>query len=163
MPWLLLILFVALPATEIYLFVLVGDAMGAGLTVALTFLTAAIGIFLVRAQGIAVMRRAQESVDRGEAPVQEALDGLALFVAGILLVIPGFFTDVVGAFLLLPIVRHALGVAAMTKLLTMRAKRPPPPGQGSVVDGDFEVVHPSGDGPRPGNDNLRTLPGDRRS
>jgi UPF0716 protein FxsA len=147
MPWLFLILFLAIPATEIYLFVAVGGWVGAGPTVLLTFATAVIGVFLARAQGIAVLRRAQASVDRGEAPVQEALDGLALFVAGVLLVIPGFFTDAVGALLLLPIVRQAIGIAAMTKLLTMRVRTTSYGGPEDVVEGDFEVVHPGPDDP----------------
>ena len=154
----LILLFLALPAIEIYLFITVGEWIGPLPTVGLTILTAVVGALLVRAQGLTVMRRAQESVDRGEAPVQEALDGLALFVAGVLLVVPGFFTDAIGGLLLIPVVRHAMGVALMTKLLTMRAQQTRyETGQGrggedTIVDVEFEVMHPDDDknaAPRP--------------
>ena len=145
MAFVLILMFLALPAIEIYLFITVGDLIGPLPTIGLTVLTAVVGALLVRAQGLTVMRRAQESVDRGEAPVQEALDGLALFVAGVLLVVPGFFTDAIGGLLLIPFVRHAIGIAVMTKLLTMRTRHPTTgggPGSGNVVDVEFEVVHP---------------------
>lgn len=145
MAWFLILIFLVLPATEIYLFIEIGGWLGAGTTIALTIATAFIGAFLVRAQGMSVARRAQESMERGEAPVQEALDGVALFVAGVLLVVPGFFTDAIGALLLIPLVRQAMGVALMTKLLTMRVRTRTQGPDGSVVDADFEVVRPDRD------------------
>lgn len=151
MAFALILAFLILPALEIYLFIAVGELIGPIPTIALTILTAVLGATLVRTQGLSVMRRAQESVNRGEAPVQEALDGLALFVAGVLLVVPGFFTDAIGGLLLIPLVRHAIGIAVMTKLLTMRVQTPGSarPGNPDVIDGDFEVVNPH-DADQPG-------------
>ncbi|MFN3230657.1 MAG: FxsA family protein [Alphaproteobacteria bacterium] len=146
MPLVFLLLLISIPAIEIYLFIAVGGAVGAGSTVILTLATAAIGLFLVRAQGLAVMRRAQASIDRGEMPVQEAIDGLALFVAGIMLIIPGFFTDTIGGLLLIPFVRKGLGIALMAKLLVVRSDQKRPDG---TIDGEYEVVRkPRPDEPR---------------
>ena len=145
MGFVILLLFISIPAIEIYLFIEVGDQVGAGMTVALTLLTAAIGMLLVRAQGLTVLRRAQASVERGEAPLKEALDGLALLVAGICLMIPGFFTDSIGALLLIPLVREAIGVALLAKALVVRAG----PGRyhGSAVDGEYEDITPQDHNP----------------
>ncbi len=147
MPLVFLIFLISIPAIEIYLFISVGGAVGAGTTVLLTVLTAAIGLFLVRAQGLAVMRRAQTSIDRGEMPVQEAIHGIALFFAGIMLIIPGFFTDTIGALLLIPFIRQGLGAALMARMIVVRSKSRAGDG---TIDGDYEVVRK----PRPGEPRL---------
>jgi UPF0716 protein FxsA len=142
----LFLTFLVLPAVEIYLFIVVGGAIGGLTAVALTVLTALIGAFLVRMQGLQVMRRAQESMDRGEAPVAEAVDGVGLFVAGALLFVPGFLTDFVGALLLVPAVRRGIGAVLLARMVTVRAARRQRRGDG-VIEGEFEIVDDEDDGP----------------
>lgn len=108
MRLLILALFLAVPLTEIAVFIQVGGLIGPASTVAAVVATAALGLVLLRSQGLATLRRAQASVERGEAPVREVFDGACLLIAGVLLLIPGFVTDAVGFALFLPPVRSGL-------------------------------------------------------
>ncbi|MEN3975353.1 FxsA family protein [Emcibacter sp. SYSU 3D8] len=136
----LVLIFVAIPALEIYLFVQVGDLIGAGPTVALAFLAVAVGMAVIRMQTPRAIGRAQESLRRGEAPVTDVLDGIALIGAGGLLILPGFFTDVLGLLLLVPWVRRSLGYAVLHRALKPAQARAAAAG---VVDGEFVVMDTS--------------------
>ena len=105
---LFLILFVSIPLIELYLLIRVGSFIGALPTIALALLTAAIGAWLVRLQGLAVLMRVRTMLERGETPALELLDGAVLLACGFMLLLPGFFTDAVGFLLLVPALRHAL-------------------------------------------------------
>ena len=109
----LFLIFLAVPLAEIYLLIEVGSAIGAVTTIFLVVLTALLGAVLVRLQGFSTLSRARAEVAQGRAPALEILEGVCLFVAGALLLTPGFFTDAVGFALLTPplrrrIVRHVL-------------------------------------------------------
>ena len=93
---LLFLVFLAVPLAELYLLIQIGGVIGAGWTVVLVVGTALLGAFLVRAQGVSTIRRVQQNIERGQLPAMELLEGLALLVAGALLLTPGFFTDAVG-------------------------------------------------------------------
>jgi UPF0716 protein FxsA len=140
----LIFIFLALPALEIYLFVVVGGLIGPLPTIGLTFLAALVGMMVIRAQAPRTIGRVQESLRRGEAPMGDVLDGLALFVAGVLLIVPGFFTDVIGLLLLVPWVRRTLGHALLARVVVMRGQ-PGKSAAGDVIDGEFEVVPGSRD------------------
>jgi UPF0716 protein FxsA len=144
MGFLILLFIIGLPLIEIYLFIEVGEQIGALSTVVLTVLTAVLGMALVRSQGLGVARRAEASVQRGEAPLKEALDGMALLVAGFFLLIPGFFTDSIGTLLLIPLVREAIGVALLSRVLVARANSGgyKAKHRDNTVDGEFEDVTP---------------------
>ncbi|MFC7332346.1 FxsA family protein [Rhodocista pekingensis] len=103
-----LLFFLLLPLAEIAGFAWVGSAIGVLPTVLLVVLSALVGIGLLKRHGIDTLRRAQDRLDRGEPPVQEAFDGLCLALAGLLLVIPGFLSDIAGLLLFLPPVRSWL-------------------------------------------------------
>lgn len=105
----LLLLFVLFALGELYVLIEVGRLIGGLATVALTVLTAAVGIAMVRHQGFDLLRRAQIEVDRGEQPVREVFDGLCLLIAGLCLLVPGFVTDAFGFLLLVPAFRSVLG------------------------------------------------------
>jgi len=110
-------LLIALPLVEVAGFVLVGRALGLWPTLALTVLSAVLGLLLVRAQGAGVLRRAMAALERGEPPVRELFDGLLLGLAGALLVLPGFVSDAAGLVLLAPpfrawLMRLIVGLAA---------------------------------------------------
>ena len=105
--WIFLLLFVAAPLIELYFLIQVGSIIGALPTILLSILTAVIGGYLVRMQGLTVLMRVREMTDRGETPALELLDGAILLLCGFALMLPGFITDAVGFALLVPRVRHA--------------------------------------------------------
>lgn len=102
-------LFIGVPVAEIGLFIEVGGLIGLWPTLITVVLTAMLGTALLRAQGFGVMARAQEALNRGEVPVDEAVHGVFLLVAGLLLLTPGFLTDAIGFALFVPPLRLALG------------------------------------------------------
>jgi UPF0716 protein FxsA len=105
---LFLLLFVGIPLLELYFLIQVGSFIGALPTIALSILTAVIGGYLVRRQGIAVLMRVRDMLGRDELPALEVLDGAMLLLCGLALLLPGFFTDAIGFLLLVPPIRHAL-------------------------------------------------------
>ena len=111
MAILLLAIFIAVPVIEIALFIEIGGWIGLWPTIAIVIVTAFAGTTLLRLQGLAVLRRVQESAARNELPVQEVFDGLCLLVAGVMLLTPGFFTDALGFLLFVPVFRRFAGAA----------------------------------------------------
>ncbi len=107
----LLILFLLLPLVEIWLFVRVGEIIGAWQTAGLVVLMAIIGATLVRIQGFTVVNRARATLAAGEFPTTDLLDGLFVLIAGFLLIVPGFLTDIIGLLLFIPPVRRWLGAS----------------------------------------------------
>jgi UPF0716 protein FxsA len=102
----LFLLFVLVPVAEIYVLVTVGSAIGAFPTIALVILTALAGAHLARLQGMSIMLRIRENLDQGFMPAEELLDGLLIFLAGMVLLTPGFLTDIAGLLMLLPATRN---------------------------------------------------------
>ena len=102
----LFLLFLAIPLIEIYFLVQVGDVVGAGMTVFLVIFTATLGFFLVRQQGLTTLMKIQQMARSGENPAVEIIEGIALFIAGGLLLTPGFMTDALGFILLVPLFRR---------------------------------------------------------
>ena len=102
---LLLVLFIAVPIAELYVFVQAAHAMGFFTALAVLVLVSIVGAALVRREGLGVLRRLQATMGRGELPAREMVDGVLVLFAGVLLVVPGFVTDAIGLLLLLPPVR----------------------------------------------------------
>ena len=121
MPFLLifLIIFVFIPLTELYVIIEVGDQIGAFATIWLVVLTAVIGGWLVRKQGMGILFRIRQQMDRGEAPAIEMLEGALLALMGILLLLPGFITDALGFLLLIPPLRRFLVLEFLKRSGTM--------------------------------------------
>ena len=104
--WLLL-LFILIPLLEIWLFILLGGFIGVYPTLFVILLTAILGTFLVKTQGINVLKEIQNKFNELENPTEPIVHGAMILFAGALLLTPGFFTDTVGFLLLLPKVRRA--------------------------------------------------------
>jgi UPF0716 protein FxsA len=104
----LFLLFISIPLIEIYLLIQIGASIGAATTVILCIFTAALGAFLVRLQGLHTIAKVKQSMDRGELPAVTLLEGLMLLLTGVLLLTPGFFTDVIGFLCLVPAFRSKL-------------------------------------------------------
>lgn len=99
----LFILFTVVPIIELYILIKVGSLIGALPTVALLLSISLAGAWLVRHQGFSILRRIQSEMMQGRLPAMELIDGALVLVGGVLLVTPGFFTDFLGLFFLLPL------------------------------------------------------------
>jgi UPF0716 protein FxsA len=109
MPLLLLLgLFIVVPIAELYVIIQVGQAIGALPTIAILFADSIIGSMLLRSQGRAAWRRFNEAMGAGRVPAREVLDGALVIFGGAFLITPGFITDVIGVFLLLPPTRAVI-------------------------------------------------------
>ncbi len=115
----LFILFALLPILEIALLINVGSVIGGWNTVGLVLLSAFIGAYFVKREGVSTLQTAQEKMQRNEVPGKELVDGLMLVVAGVLLVTPGFITDIFGFLLAMPGSRHFFA-AQVSKHMKMR-------------------------------------------
>ncbi|ROP90967.1 UPF0716 protein FxsA [Stella humosa] len=104
-PFILLVI----PLIEIALFVVVGDVIGLWPTLAATLLAAVVGVVLIRGRGRAAFERLRPGQGPAAVPIGSVIDGAAVVIAGMLLLIPGFLTDLLGVSLLLPPVRRRLG------------------------------------------------------
>ncbi len=98
----LIFLFTVLPIVELWLMIEVGSQIGVASTLGICVLTGVIGAWLARSQGAAVLQRMQSTIQQGGLPAREILDGVLILVAGVVLLTPGFVTDAIGLFLLLP-------------------------------------------------------------
>ncbi|MFK5914681.1 MAG: FxsA family protein [Woeseiaceae bacterium] len=105
---LLLLIFLAIPAIEIYLLIQVGGIVGAGWTIIFVIATAVIGVSLLRQQGLSTWTRLNKSLAEGQLPPSILVEGILLLLSGAFLITPGFFTDTVGFFFLIPAVRKML-------------------------------------------------------
>jgi len=99
-------LFVIVTLLEIYVLVSVGGAIGGFSTVLLVILTALVGSSLLKQQGWSTMAKAQQSMAEGKAPAFEMMEGVVILVSGVLLLTPGFLTDVIGLLGLIPLSRR---------------------------------------------------------
>ena len=140
---LLVVLFIAVPLVEIYLFITVGGLIGAIPTIMLVVFTAVLGTLLLRAQGLATLARLQASLAAGQLPALELLEGVVLLVSGVLLLTPGFFTDAIGFAGLVTPLRRRL-VAALIRHFSEKLRPPPAqpgrhPGESgpATLEGEF--------------------------
>jgi UPF0716 protein FxsA len=104
----LFLVFLIVPVIEIYLLIKVGSQIGGAATVALLLLMSLIGAYLMRSQGGRVLARIQEELSQGRLPAAQLLDGALIFIGGVLLTTPGFFTDFIGIFFLVPATRRVI-------------------------------------------------------
>ena len=116
----LFLVFLVVPFVELLVILQVGRTIGALNTVALLILVSMVGAWLVKREGLSVVRRAQERMAAGAVPGRELVDGVMILFAGALLITPGFLSDALGVLLLLPPVRAALR-GTVTRQLQQRA------------------------------------------
>ena len=112
----LFLAFTLIPMIELYLLIKLGAEIGALNTLLLVILTGAAGAYLARLQGLQVMFRVRERLQKGEMPAEDMLDALIIFIAGIVLLTPGLLTDMAGLLLLLPSIRFRFKVWLRHKL-----------------------------------------------
>ncbi|MGH9226833.1 MAG: FxsA family protein [Acidimicrobiales bacterium] len=102
---LLIVVFIVMPIVELAVLIQVGQALGVLNTIALLLIISFAGAWLVKREGIGVLRRFRRQIETGHVPTKELADGVMILFAGALLMSPGFVTDVLGILLLLPPVR----------------------------------------------------------
>jgi UPF0716 protein FxsA len=121
--WVLALLFVVVPVVEIYLLIQVGQAIGAWWTVLLLIASGVAGSYLVKREGGRAWRSLQQALAERRMPAKELADGALILIGGTLLLTPGFLSDLVGAFLILPftrpVARRLLTRVVTRKLVTV--------------------------------------------
>ena len=125
------IIFIALPALEIFLFIKIGGQVGALNTIALIFLTAIIGIYFARLQGIQNYKSSMINLYQNKIPFYEIISGASIAVAALLLIIPGFFTDLIGFLLLIPLTRKIIFFLSLKNKTKSEDKS-----QNKIIDGN---------------------------
>ena len=126
---LLIILFV--PLVEIYLFIQIGGLIGAFYTILIILLTAVVGIFFVRLQGISTLKSGVTQLYQNQIPVYEMMSGAALAFAALLLIIPGFATDLIGFLLIIPVTRNIILKFFSKKYTKQKVKD-------DLIEGEYE-------------------------
>ena len=122
---------IGIPAIEIYLMIKVGGVIGAFNTILLIFFTAITGIYFAKLEGLNAIRSGFGQIVKNEVPVYEIISGAALAFAALLLIFPGFLTDVVGFLLIIPFTRKFI-----IKNLSSKFKKVDI--QDNVIEGEFE-------------------------
>ena len=102
------LIFIGLPALEIFLMIKIGGQIGAINTIALIFLTAIIGIFFARIQGVLTLKSGFKNLYQNKIPIYELLSGASIAFAALLLIVPGFLTDLIGFLILIPFSRKII-------------------------------------------------------
>ena len=102
------LLFIGVPALEVFLMIKIGGKIGALNTVSLILLTAIIGVYFAKLEGIKTMRSGVMNLYQNKIPIYEMISGASIAIAALLLIIPGFFTDSIGFLLLIPFTRKIL-------------------------------------------------------
>ena len=130
----LLILIIGIPLLEIFLFIKIGSAIGAFNTITLILITAITGIIYARHQSFNALRSGFAQLVKNEVPIYEIISGAAIAFAAILLILPGFATDILGFLLLFPFTRKLI-IKRFTKNYRKKTKT-----KGNFIEGDYEDV-----------------------
>ena len=104
----ILLLIIALPVIEIFIMIKVGQNIGALNTIMLIFLTAVIGLYFARIQGLTTLKAGLTNIYKNQTPINELFSGASIAVAAMFLIIPGFLTDFIGFLLLIPFTRNLI-------------------------------------------------------
>ena len=125
------LLFLVVPLVELYLIIQVGDAIGALNTIAVLILMGVVGGWLMKREGVGVLRRVRAQLQRGQVPAREVVDGFLILFGGALMLTPGFLTDLLGLSLLVPPLRSVVRTA-LARRLQHRVAGPGRGGRGSL-------------------------------
>ena len=137
----ILLLIIIIPALEIFLFIKIGSQIGAITTVLLIFTTAIVGVYYAKYEGLNTLKAGFAQLSKNEAPAYEILSGAAIAFAALLLIIPGFATDILGFFLIFPITRKFI----LGKFSTKFKKKENEAKKKNFIDGEFEDIEDEDD------------------
>ena len=135
----ILLSMILFPILEIYLFIKIGSQIGAFNTILLIFITAIIGVYYAKYEGLNTIRSGFLQIIKNEVPAYEIISGAAIAFAAILLIIPGFATDFLGFLIIFPITRKLIFGKISNKFKKKRVKK------NNFIDGEFEDIDDDND------------------
>ena len=130
----ILLAIILIPILEIYLFIKIGSQIGALTTISFIFITAIVGIYYAKYEGLNTLKSGFIQLSRRETPAYEIISGAAIAIAALLLIIPGFATDILGFLLIFPITRKLFFKKFTKNLKTQETKK------NNFIDGEFEDI-----------------------
>ena len=130
---------ILIPIVEIYLFIKIGSQIGAFTTIFLVFFTAVVGVYYARYEGINTLRSGMTQIIKNQIPAHELISGAAIAFAAILLIIPGFATDLIGFLLIIPITRRLILGRLNKKFENKETKK------SNFIEGEFEDIEDDND------------------
>ncbi len=133
-----LLFIIIIPLIEIYLMIEIGGVIGALNTIFIIFFTAITGIYFAKLEGLNTIRSALNQIKKDEIPVNEIISGATLAFAALLLIIPGFLTDIIGFLLIIPFTRKKLIKIISPKFDTKETKK-------KIIEGESEEINPNND------------------
>ena len=129
----LILTVILIPLIEIYLFIEIGGQIGAGYTILFILLTAVIGLYFAKLEGINTIRSGINQLTNNQMPIYEMISGAALAFAAVLLIIPGFATDIIGFLLIIPFTRNLL-----FKFITKKYEKTKVSSEDGLIEGEYE-------------------------
>ena len=135
----ILLSIILIPVIEIYLFIKIGSQIGAITTISLIFITAIAGVYYAKYEGLNTLKAGFLQLRRNEAPAYEIISGAAIAFAALLLIIPGFATDIFGFLIIFPVTRKFLINKFANKFRNKENKN------NKFIDGDFEDIDDDND------------------
>ena len=135
----ILLSIILIPVIEIYLLIKIGSQIGAISTIILIFTTAIVGIYYAKYEGLNTLRSGFNQLNKNEAPTYEVISGAAIALAALLLIIPGFATDIMGFLIILPISRKFFLKKFLKKTNQRKTKK------NNFIDGEFEDIEDEDD------------------
>ena len=135
----ILLLIIIIPAIEIFLFIKIGSQIGAITTVFLILTTAVVGVYYAKYEGLNTLRAGFSQLSKNKTPTYEMISGAAIAFAALLLIVPGFATDILGFLLIFPITRKFIFGKFAKKFKTTKTEK------NNFIDGDFEDIEDEND------------------
>tara|TARA_B100000035_G_C20994522_1_gene551828 strand:- start:588 stop:1013 length:426 start_codon:yes stop_codon:yes gene_type:complete len=135
----ILLLIILIPVVEIYLFIKIGAQIGAITTIILIFITAFVGIYYAKYEGLNTLKSGFAQLSRNETPKYEMVSGAAIAIAAVLLIIPGFATDIIGFLIIFPPTRKFFFNKFFKKFNSRNIKK------NNFIDGEFEDIESDDD------------------
>ena len=130
----ILLSIILIPIIEIYLFIKIGSQIGALTTILLIFTTAIVGIYYAKYEGLNTLKSGFVQLSKKETPAYEIISGAAIAIAALLLIIPGFATDILGFLIIFPLTRKLIFKRFTKNLKTRKTKK------NDFIDGEFEDI-----------------------
>ena len=134
-----LLAIILIPIIEIYLFIKIGSQIGALTTIILIIFTAIVGIYYAKYEGINTLKSGFSQLSKNETPTYEIISGAAIAFAALLLILPGFFTDIIGFLIIFPITRRFIFVLFSKKFYKEKPKK------NNFIEGEFEDIEDDND------------------
>ena len=136
----ILLSIILIPVIEIYLFIKIGSQIGAFNTISLIFITAILGIYYAKYEGLNILKSGFAQITKNKEPKYEIISGAAIACAALLLIIPGFATDIFGFLILFPITRHFFLERFFSKFKKTEETK-----KNNFIEGDFEDIEDEDD------------------